>query len=62
MDITGNLTSVGGEFFVGRIPVTPGAHTLECPNRCGLMAYGFSQAVSYYFAAGLDLEPRVDVP
>ncbi|MEE2786015.1 MAG: IgGFc-binding protein [Myxococcota bacterium] len=62
VDMTASFMPVGGEFFVARLPVTPGSHTLKCPDRCGLMAYGFSNAVSYYFAAGLDLEPRGDVP
>jgi hypothetical protein len=59
-DVTGQLTPfAGGAFLGGRIPVTPGQRKLECPGSCGFEAYGYSDAVSYLFAGGLDLEQIV---
>lgn len=43
----------------GRIAVQPGQHELACPGGCGLEVYGYSSAVSYFFAGGLDLEQIV---
>lgn len=50
-------------FGVGRmaatVPIGVGAHQLECPLGCSVEVYGWSQAVSYLFAGGLDLKPIV---
>jgi hypothetical protein len=37
----------------------PGQHKISCPNGCGLLVYGYSDAVSYMFAGGLDLKKIV---
>ena len=59
-DVTAQLASFGaGTFKAGRIPVTAGPHTLSCPGTCGVEVYGWSAAVSYLFAGGLDLEQIV---
>ena len=42
-------------FAGGRIALSPGPHRVECPAGCGVLVYGFSDAVSYLFAGGLDL-------
>ncbi|MBT8495867.1 MAG: IgGFc-binding protein [Deltaproteobacteria bacterium] len=50
----------GGAFVAGRIKVEPGQHKLECPSSsCGIEIYGYSDAVSYLFAGGLDLQQIV---
>ena len=56
MDISGLLTAIDGEYVGGAIQVQPGQHTLLCPTKCSVLVYGYSQAVSYLFAGGLDLE------
>ncbi len=62
VDVSDQLDSSFGGFFAGgRIEVEPGQHTLDCPSQCGLIVYGYSRAVSYLFAGGLDLE-RITVP
>ena len=48
-------------FSGGRFPLMPGQHRIECPGGCGILVYGFSTAVSYLFAGGLDLE-QITVP
>ena len=54
------LTPFGSGAFRGaRHQVTPGQHKLACPNGCGVMVYGYSDAVSYMFAGGLDLKQLV---
>jgi hypothetical protein len=59
-DVTGQLTPfAGGAFLGGRIAVTTGQRKLECPDTCGFEAYGYSDAVSYLFAGGLDLNQIV---
>jgi hypothetical protein len=59
-DISGQLTSFGSNGRgAGRIQVQPGQHELLCTGGCGLEVYGYSDAVSYYFAGGLDLEQIV---
>jgi len=55
-DQSGRLTPISNNWVGGRIPVQPGQHVLTCPNKCGLLVYGYSRAVSYLFAGGLDLE------
>jgi len=42
-----------------RVPVIGGQHTIHCPDTCGVLVYGFSDAVSYMFAGGLDLKQIV---
>jgi len=59
-DVTGQLAPfAGGAFLGGRIQVSPGQRKLECPGTCGFEAYGYSDAVSYLFAGGLDLNQIV---
>jgi hypothetical protein len=59
-DVTTQLADFGGGAYkAGRIPVTPGQHKLDCPDTCGVEVYGYSEAVSYLFAGGLDLEQIV---
>ncbi|MCA9527611.1 MAG: IgGFc-binding protein [Myxococcales bacterium] len=60
-DIGGQLRPFGELFAGGRFPVRPGQRRLDCPTGCGVLVYGYSQAVSYLFAGGLDLE-RITVP
>jgi hypothetical protein len=40
-------------------PLAVGAHEVICPGKCSVEVYGWSQAVSYLFAGGLDLHPIV---
>lgn len=42
-----------------RHQVVPGQHKISCPNGCGVLVYGYSDAVSYLFAGGLDLKKIV---
>lgn len=58
-DVTGQLAAFGDTWAGGRIKVSPGPHTLACTGGCGLEVYGYSSAVSYMFAGGLDLEQIV---
>ncbi len=53
------MSPFGGDYRSGRIPVQPGQHHLTCPNGCGVEVYGYSNAVSYMFAGGLDLKQIV---
>jgi hypothetical protein len=39
--------------------IDTGAHTISCPLKCSVEVYGWSQAVSYLFAGGLDLHQIV---
>ena len=55
------MTQFATVFGGGRFPVSPGQHRLECPDGCGVLVHGFSEAVSYMFAGGLDLA-RITVP
>ncbi len=58
--VTGQLTTFGsGTFKAGRISVAAGPHKLHCPTGCGVEVYGWSDAVSYHYAGGLDLEQIV---
>jgi hypothetical protein len=55
IDVTSQLTSFGTNAFrAGRIPVGPGQHQLVCPQTCGVEAEGWSEAVSYLYAGGLN--------
>ena len=42
-----------------RVPVSAGQHKITCPQSCGVEVYGYSDAVSYMFAGGLDLKQIV---
>ncbi|MBA3499891.1 MAG: IgGFc-binding protein [Myxococcota bacterium] len=48
-----------GNHRAARHQVNPGQHKISCPNGCGLLVYGYSDAVSYMFAGGLDLKKIV---
>ena len=39
------------------VQLTPGIHRFSADDRFGLIAYGWNQAVSYGYPAGLDLRP-----
>lgn len=60
-DVTSQLQSFGsGAYKAGRISVQPGQHKIDCPGGgCGIEVYGYSDAVSYLFAGGLDLDQIV---
>ena len=59
-DISSQLTAMGANGRgAARIEVSPGQHKLNCAGGCGLEVYGYSDAVSYFFAGGLDLEQIV---
>ncbi len=60
IDISGQLANVGtGAFRAGRVPVAAGQHRLTCPQGCGVEASGWSEAVSYLYAGGLNFEQIV---
>jgi hypothetical protein len=55
-DVGGQLASFGTDTYgAARVKVKPGVHKIECGQTCGVEVYGFSEAVSYLFAGGLDL-------
>jgi hypothetical protein len=60
-DVTSQLTPFGGGFRGGRVKITTaGPHNITCPGGgCGVELYGYSDAVSYMFAGGLDLKQIV---
>ena len=58
-NISGQLLPYGNNLRGARIAVTAGQHKIECPNTCGIEIYGYSGAVSYLFAGGLDLKKIV---
>ncbi len=58
-DVTAQLQPFGGSYKGGRIAVTAGQHTTACPGTCGIEVMGYSDAVSYLFAGGLDLRQIV---
>jgi hypothetical protein len=60
-DVTGQLQGfAGGTYLAGRLPVQAGQHKIDCPgNGCGIVVYGYDEAVSYMFAGGLDLKQIV---
>jgi hypothetical protein len=59
-DVTGMLASFGtGTFKGGRLALQAGPHEIDCPGGCGIEVYGWSDAVSYMFAGGLDLKQIV---
>ncbi|HVK88788.1 MAG TPA: IgGFc-binding protein [Kofleriaceae bacterium] len=49
----------GGTYRAARVPVSAGQHKISCPSGCGVEVYGYSSAVSYMFAGGLDLKQIV---
>jgi hypothetical protein len=53
------MSTFGGTWKGGRFEVGPGSHVLTCEDGCGLEVYGYSDAVSYLFAGGLDLKQIV---
>ncbi|MCA9675393.1 MAG: IgGFc-binding protein [Kofleriaceae bacterium] len=58
-DVTGQLAAFGGTYRGGRITVAAGQHTIHCSAGCGVTVMGYSDAVSYLFAGGLDLKQIV---
>ena len=48
-----------GTYRAARQAVTAGQHKITCPSGCGIEVYGYSDAVSYMFAGGLDLKQIV---
>ena len=59
-DVSAQLDETLDEQSIGVLSLEPGQHNIECSAGCGVLVYGFSQAVSYLFAGGLDLEPISD--
>jgi hypothetical protein len=62
--VDGNMVTLanypGGATHRGaRVPVAAGQHTIHCADTCGVTVYGYSDAVSYMFAGGLDLKQIV---
>ena len=54
------LTSFANNMYRSTIvTVAAGQHTITCPGTCGVLVYGYSDAVSYMFAGGLDLKQIV---
>ncbi len=54
------LTSFGNNMYRSVIvTVNAGQHTIQCPGTCGVLVYGYDNAVSYMFAGGLDLKQIV---
>jgi hypothetical protein len=49
----------GGTHRAGRVMVSAGQHKITCADGCGITVYGYSDAVSFMFAGGLDLKPIV---
>lgn len=49
----------GGLYRAARMQVNAGQHVITCPNGCGVEVMGYSDAVSYMFAGGLDLKKIV---
>ncbi len=49
----------GGLYRAARMQVNAGQHVIKCPNGCGVEVMGYSDAVSYMFAGGLDLKQIV---
>jgi hypothetical protein len=49
----------GGTYRAARVMLSAGQHTITCADGCGITVYGYSDAVSYMFAGGLDLKPIV---
>lgn len=59
-DVSGQLAAfASGSHKAGRVATSAGQHTITCPGGCSVEVYGYSDAVSYLFAGGLDLEQIV---
>ena len=56
--VTG-FQAFGAGRAVATVGLTIGTHRVTCPLGCGVEVYGWSAAVSYMFAGGLDLHPIV---
>ena len=54
-DVSSMLTTFAGDYRGGRITVNAGQHNISCSAGCGIEVMGYSDAVSYLFAGGLDL-------
>ena len=52
-------TAFGAGRVAAQVPLTVGPHTVSCALKCSVEVYGWSQAVSYLFAGGLDLHTIV---
>jgi hypothetical protein len=62
VDVTNQLAVFGSnQYKAGRVPTTAGQHHVVCTEGCGVEIYGWSDAVSYLVAGGLDLEQIVVV-
>jgi hypothetical protein len=63
VELDGTAVSGWTSFGAGRasatVPLTVGTHRLTCPGKCSVEVYGWSQAVSYLFAGGLNLQQIV---
>ncbi len=58
--LTVQVTPYGnGMYRAARMQVIAGQHVIQCPDGCGVEVYGYSDAVSYMFAGGLDLKDIV---
>jgi hypothetical protein len=53
------MTQFGVGRTTGTFPIATGTHVVSCPLKCSVEVYGWSQAVSYLFAGGLDLKAIV---
>ncbi|MBL0212374.1 MAG: IgGFc-binding protein [Myxococcales bacterium] len=49
----------GGAYRANRTMVAAEQHKISCPTTCGVLVYGYGDAVSYIFAGGLDLKQIV---
>ncbi len=54
-DVTSQLAVFATDYKGGRVTVTAGQHVISCSAGCGIEVMGYSDAVSYLFAGGLDL-------
>jgi hypothetical protein len=60
IDVTNQLQQVqSSQYRVARLAVTAGQHQLVCSKACGVEASGWSAAVSYLYAGGLNLDQIV---
>ncbi len=59
VDGTAVMMTGFGTHRAARVPLSAGAHKITCADGCGITVYGYSDAVSYMFAGGLDLKQIV---
>jgi hypothetical protein len=52
-------TLFGPGLMTASVPLSVGTHTINCPLECSVEVYGWSSAVSYLFAGGLNLHTIV---